>query len=217
MAGLAILSLWLGLAGPARAAGEGAPVRVVASFSILGDLVRAVGGGPSGCTGLQATIQYSTYFAGVIYAAGYDLYYQQQANPGTENVLIILGDGDANAAAKFMPNASTSSGTFASTVAECQQAVDMAQLAYKSFGMRVYSIAYGAAANGCRTDTNGITPCQTMQGMASRPEYFYSDYTATGAQSSCVSPLHSTTNLNQIFTMISNDLSYSRLIPDGTS
>jgi len=44
MAGLAILSLWLGLAGPARAAGEGAPVRVVASFSILGDLIRQVGG-----------------------------------------------------------------------------------------------------------------------------------------------------------------------------
>ncbi|MCJ2136668.1 metal ABC transporter substrate-binding protein [Methylobacterium sp. J-026] len=35
----------LGLAVPARAAPEGRPVRAVASFSILGDLVRQVGGG----------------------------------------------------------------------------------------------------------------------------------------------------------------------------
>ncbi|MGI4756504.1 MAG: hypothetical protein ACRYGF_06605 [Janthinobacterium lividum] len=180
------------------------------------NLVRAVNG-LSGCTGLQATVPYNTYFAGAIYAAGYDLYYQAQANPGTQNVLIILGDGDANAPAKYMPNASTTSGTFASTINECQQAVSMAQLAYKSFGMRVYSIAYGAAANGCSTDNGSITPCQTMQGMASRPEYFYSDYTATGASSSCVSASHSTTNLNQIFTMIANDLSTSRLIPDNTT
>jgi len=41
-AGLAILTL--GLAVPARAAPEVSPVRAVASFSILGDLVRAVGG-----------------------------------------------------------------------------------------------------------------------------------------------------------------------------
>jgi zinc/manganese transport system substrate-binding protein len=44
VAGYAILLLWLGLSGPARAAAEGAPVRAVASFSILADLVRQVGG-----------------------------------------------------------------------------------------------------------------------------------------------------------------------------
>jgi zinc/manganese transport system substrate-binding protein len=44
VAGSAILLLWLGLSGPARAAAEGAPVRAVASFSILADLVRQVGG-----------------------------------------------------------------------------------------------------------------------------------------------------------------------------
>lgn len=190
------------------------------SLNTGSNLVRAVNGYP-GCTGMQATIGYGTYFAGVIYSAGYDLYYQGQSTPGTENVLIILGDGDANAPQRFMPYASTTSGTFASTKSECQQAVDMAQLAYRSYGMRVYSIAYGAtslpAPNGCSTDTNGITPCQTMQGMASRPEYFYSDYTATGGSSSCVSASHSTTNLNQIFSMIANDLSSSRLVPDNTS
>lgn len=181
-------------------------------------LVKAVGG-VSGCTGLQATITYNTYFAGVIYKAGYDLYYQQQARPNTQNVLIILGDGNANAPAKYMPNASTSSGTFASTVAECQQAVTMAQTAYSTFGMRVYSIAYGAAASGCKTDSgsNSLTPCLTMAGMASLPQYFYSDYTATGGSSACVSSYHSTTSLNTIFTQIANDLSASRLIPDNTN
>ncbi|MCJ2089315.1 metal ABC transporter substrate-binding protein [Methylobacterium sp. E-005] len=42
--GLAILTLNVGIAGPASAASDASPVRAVASFSILGDLVRAVGG-----------------------------------------------------------------------------------------------------------------------------------------------------------------------------
>lgn len=42
MIGVAILSL--GVAMPARAAPDGSPVRAVATFSILGDLVQAVGG-----------------------------------------------------------------------------------------------------------------------------------------------------------------------------
>lgn len=40
---LMVMGLWLGLAGPALSA-DGGPVRAVASFSILGDLVRQVGG-----------------------------------------------------------------------------------------------------------------------------------------------------------------------------
>lgn len=186
------------------------------SLNVNSNLVKAVGG-VSGCTGMQATIGYGTYFAGVIYQAAYDLYFLKQNTPNTENVLIILGDGDANAPSRYMPNASTSSGTFASTVKECQQAVNMAQTAYQSFGMRVYSISYGATASGCSTDNGAITPCQTMQQMASRPEYFYSDYTASGASSNCISASHSTTNLNQIFSMIAGDLSSSRLIPDNSS
>lgn len=44
LAWLAGLALWLGISLPARAAPDGEKVRAVASFSILGDLVRAVGG-----------------------------------------------------------------------------------------------------------------------------------------------------------------------------
>ncbi len=180
------------------------------------NLVKAVNG-VSGCTGMSAVGGYGTYYAGVVYRAAYDLYYQQQSSPGTQNVLIILSDGDASAAAKAMPNASTTSGTFASTVNQCQQAISLAQQAYQYFGMRVYTVAYGAAATGCSTDNNGLTPCQVMQNMASLPRYFYSDYTATGGSSNCISASHPTTNLNQIFTQIANDLSTSRLIPDNTT
>ncbi|MBN4096732.1 MULTISPECIES: metal ABC transporter substrate-binding protein [unclassified Methylobacterium] len=44
IAALAILSLWFGSAGPVSAAPRDRPVRAVATFSILGDLVRQVGG-----------------------------------------------------------------------------------------------------------------------------------------------------------------------------
>ena len=44
MAGFVILSVWFGFADPAWAAPEDARVRAVASFSILADLVRQVGG-----------------------------------------------------------------------------------------------------------------------------------------------------------------------------
>lgn len=183
------------------------------------NLVRAAGG-VSGCAGLQATVSMNTYFAGVIYQAGYDLYVKQQARPGSQNVIILLGDGDANAPSSNMPYADNS-GNFASYKNECQQAVNMAQLAYSIYGMRFYSVAYGAAASGCSTDVSGsnpnITPCGTMSGMASAPQYFYSDATATGGSSSCVSAAHSTLTLNQIFTQISGDLSVGRLIPDNTT
>lgn len=49
------------------------------------------------------------------------------------------------------------------------------------------SRAYDAKDSGCSTDTKpAITPCQTMQQMASDPAYFFSDYTATGGSNSYV-------------------------------
>lgn len=44
IAALAVLSVWLGLGGPAVATTQTVPMRAVASFSILGDLVRQIGG-----------------------------------------------------------------------------------------------------------------------------------------------------------------------------
>ncbi len=179
------------------------------------NLVKAVGGA-AGCTGMQTLSGVSTYIAGVMYKAGSDLISMQSSYPNSQGVVVILTDGDMNAPPQNLPNASTTSGTYASTKNECQQAVTLASYAAQ-YNIRVYSVAYGATSSGCSTDTSGITPCQTVQQLASSPQNFYSDYTASGGSSNCVSAAHSTTNLNQIFTQIANDLSTSRLIPDNTT
>ena len=170
-------------------------------------------GGANGCTGLRAIGGEGTYYAGVIYAAQAAL--AAASSKGTQNIMIVLSDGDANASSKAMPGASTSTGTYPSTRNQCAQAVTAAQAATAA-GTRVYTIAYGANANGCFTDTSGITPCQTMQQMASSAQYFYSDYTAAAGSGSCISASQPVSGLNQIFTQIAGDLTLARLIPDDT-
>jgi hypothetical protein len=190
------------------------------TLSSSSNLVAALGG-KSNCSGLQPIGGEGTFYAQVIYSAGTLLAAEQAANPGSQNVLIILSDGDANAKASALPGASKTSGIYPSTIDQCSQAVkaghDVATQGTK--GTRVYSVAYGAKASGCASDTTGalagITPCQTMQQIASAPEYFYSDYTATGGSSSCISASQPTTNLNTIFTNIAGDLTVVRLIPNG--
>lgn len=174
----------------------------------------AAAGGKSLCNGLQAIGGQGTYYAGVIYAAQASLVAAAAANPGTQNVMIILGDGDSNASGTAMTGSSKTSGVYPSTQKQCQQAITAAGAATAA-GTRVYSVAYGATASGCSTDV-GLSPCQTMQRMASASQYFYSDYTAKGGSSSCISASQPTTNLNQIFTAIAGDLTVARLIPDNT-
>ena len=169
---------------------------------------------------------YGTYYAEVIYAAQTALIAEQKNYPGSKNVMIILSDGDASATCKTssggvcqtgdMPGASTTGTTYMATNQECAQAVAAAQAAATA-GTRIYTVAYGAESSGCATDTNpSITPCATMQNMASASSYFFSDYTATGGSSSCVSASQSTTKLNTIFQIIAGDLTFARLIPNGT-
>jgi hypothetical protein len=55
-----------------------------------------------------------------------------------------------------------------------------------------------------------------MQAIASAPAYFFSDYTATGGSSTCISDSQPVTNLSQIFQVVAADLSIARLIPNGT-
>jgi hypothetical protein len=173
----------------------------------------AAAGGKSTCNGLQAIGGEGTYYAGVIYATQAAL--MAAKTPSTQNVLILLSDGDANAKSSAMPGASTTSGVYPSTKNQCQQAVAAAQTAAAA-GTRVYSVAYGATSSGCSTDNGAITPCQTMQNIASSPQYFFSDYTATGSDGTCISAAQPTTSLSQIFTQIAGDLTVSRLIPDNT-
>jgi hypothetical protein len=186
------------------------------SLNSSSDIVAAVGG-KSGCTGLQAIGGAGTYYAQVIDQAQKFLVSEQSSYSTSKNVMILLSDGDANATSADMPGASTTSGVYISTLQQCHQAVTAAAAA-ASAGTRVYAVAYGAEASGCPTDTSpAITPCQTMQQIASSSEYFFSDYTATGGSSSCVSASQPVTGLNQIFTTIVTDLSEVKLIPNNTT
>ncbi len=173
--------------------------------------VVAVAGGKTGCNGLQPLGGAGTYYAGVIYAAQAQLV--ASSATGTQNVMIILSDGDASSGNMTSTN---SNGTYPSSVKQCQQAITAAKAATAA-GTLVYTVAYGATSSGCSTDGGALTPCQTMQQMASAPQYFFSDYTASQGGGACVSAAQPTSNLNQIFTQIAGNFTVSRLIPDNTT
>ncbi len=59
----------------------------------------AAGGGGGTCKGLQAPGGEATYYAQVIYAAQAALVAQQISYPGSQNIMIILSDGNATACA----------------------------------------------------------------------------------------------------------------------
>jgi hypothetical protein len=177
----------------------------------------AAAGGKSGCAGLHAIGGSGTFYAQVIYAAQAYLVAEQKSFTTSTNVMILLSDGDANATSSHMSGASTTSGVYISTLQQCHQAVTAAA-APPAAGTRVYAVAYGAEASGCATDTSPtITPCQTMQKIASSSEYFFSDYTAAGGTSSCISASQPVSGLNQIFKVIVTDLSSVKLIPNNTT
>lgn len=191
-------------------------------------LTQAVGG-VSGC-GAMLPPNYDgdigTYYAGVIYAAQAALTAQKAAN-GAQSVMILLSDGDATSPQSFddgngttvypMPSPATGNGTYPSYKNMCAQAVTAAQYA-ASAGTRVYSIAYGSETSGCSSDSSGISPCSTMQGIASSASYFFSDYAQSGSgiDTNCVGTGATTTNLQSIFQVIKNGLGRPRLISNST-
>jgi hypothetical protein len=77
------------------------------SLAVSSALAEAVGYSGTGCAGLSAPGGQGTYYAQVIYTAQAALALQQTANLGSENVMIILSDGDATACAS---NANTAAG-----------------------------------------------------------------------------------------------------------
>jgi hypothetical protein len=198
-------------------------------------------GGKSRCTGMRTTNQ-NTYYAPAIYAAQASLTAQKAANQGTENVMIILSDGNATAQKTDMvtdssrsPRVATGSGLYPSWVGECSQGVDAAKYAM-SQGTTVYTIAYGASSSSsggspgnCASDRQAgakyghISPCSAMQRMSSGWDdgdhsNFYSDFYAphgdTGCQASDEN--NAVTSLDNIFKSISFKLSSARLIPNDT-
>jgi len=180
------------------------------------DLVDAIGG-KSGCSGLQAIGGSGTYYAQVIYTAQAALVAQHTANPNSQNVLVILSDGEASASQSQMPS-SSGSGTYMSYKQECHQAITAAAAAAAA-GTRVYTVAYGADAqtSDCADAGPTITPCQTMQQMASSPAYFFSDYTASQNSGACISAAQPVSGLSGIFQVILQTLTGAKLIPNGTT
>ena len=145
-----------------------------------GIVIAAGDSGQSNCSGIQAPGGEGTYYAQAIYAAQAALLVQQAANPGSQNAIILLTDGDATACAS---NANTAAGacntkselvasegtlngtgtktsnpsgyespTYPSALGECGQAVLAAQAAAKA-GTTVYTIGYGTeTSGGCLSD-----------------------------------------------------------------
>jgi hypothetical protein len=201
--------------------------------------------GLSSYCGLQAKGGASTYFAEVIYQAQADLVAQYNARlsagQSTQNVMVILSDGDAEASTSDITGAGTSS-VYPSYFNECQQAVTAAQAAYTATpSTTVYSVAYGTQSSGCSTDQSGYSvkitsgkttttykntnpsglgPCQTMQNMASSSSTFFSDYVAGGNggsnNTSCAGASGTDTSLNDIFSFIAGSLQTPRMMPNGT-
>jgi Flp pilus assembly protein TadG len=190
-------------------------------------IVKAAGG-LSGCGGMAPPNydgNYGTYYAGVIYAAQAALTYQKSLNTSSQNVLILISDGDStapspsqspNSSYPAMPSPAGNGGTYPSYSKECGQAVTAAQYA-SAQGTIVYSVAYGSEATGCSSDSGTWTPCSTMAAIAQPTNNYFSDVAVGGSDPGCTSSWRAVSTLNQIFVEIASDLTTARLIPNSTT
>jgi len=188
------------------------------SLDTSSSTVKAVGGGASPCTmpGIQTPGGEGTFYAGAVdvaqsYLAGTSVTRTGVDPSAVQNVIIFLSDGNANATPTQMGGKASS---YPSTN-ECNQAITRAGVA-KAAGTLVYSVSYGSETSGCPTDSPSITPCQTMEGMASTPtaQYFFSVPQSKGG--TVCAGARSITSLDQVFTAIGQDLTTSRLVPNST-
>jgi hypothetical protein len=174
----------------------------------------------------------NTYYAGAIYAAQAALVAQQKLNKSSKNAIILLSDGQANQTDSSKMDSSVTlktNGLYPSMKDECQQAI-MAASAAAAAGTRVYAVAYGSESSGCVTgssftDTSlvatgtynvpvalgTLTPCVTMEDIASSLSYFYADSTSAG--NACTDNAHSTASLQDIFLSIASSITNPQLLP----
>ena len=190
--------------------------------------------GTPGCNGIgvPTNVNYAnTYYSATFYAAEAALTLEHASNPGAENVMIILGDGDENAPQKsgstvVMPSPATANAKYPSWLGECSQAVTAAHSFTNTI---VYSVAYGSPSTGCSTDQDAafspdqnasaypnITPCDAMARMATYSWDFFSDYQSSGSPSTCIAA-QAETALSDIFLQIAGDLTEARLVSDNTT
>jgi Flp pilus assembly protein TadG len=132
------------------------------------------------------------------------------------------------------------SGVYPDFMDECQQAIVAGQKAALA-GTRVYAVAYGSEQTGCGSGpvdnhndvttvvlasppnvawsgVTSLTPCLTMENIASSIDYFYSDYNQSGSgkDSSCVSP-YAVTELNNIYLAIAASMQEPKLLPNNAT
>jgi hypothetical protein len=153
------------------------------------DLAKAVGYSGTGCSGLAAPGGDGTYYAQAIYAAQAALAAWKASNPGSQNIMIILSDGDANACNTNANTAAngcntkndmeattgTLNGTgtsssnpsgyenplYPSALGQCGQAVAAAQYA-TSQGTMVFTIGFESETSGCTTDSPYTTTASSI-------------------------------------------------------
>ena len=183
-------------------------------------IVNAVGGnnyfGGSKCAGMFAKGGVSTYYAGSLLTAWQYLTANARAN--ADNVIILLGDGDANggtmgAGSSNLNDSGASKGTYPSSSKQCQQAIDVTTAA-KAAGVKVYTVGYGVASGGCSTDS-GVTACSVLRSMASSDKNFFVDTSSVSCTGARTVVMNGKTNsLSAIFTAIVGDLTLPRLVPN---
>jgi Flp pilus assembly protein TadG len=123
-------------------------------------------------------------------------------NDHRQNVIIFLSDGEFN-------SSDFASGNSSKATDQCKAAVTAATSAAGA-NTTVYSVAYGAltsnsASSGCYKDTGylpALTPCTTMQGIASDSTKFYT----TNANCKINGTAPSVTQLPAIFAAIKDNL-----------
>ena len=120
--------------------------------------------------------------------------------PGTQNVIILLSDGDYNASLSQLNNRSDKLSQ------QCRQAVDAANAATSS-GTLVYAVAYNAPLSGCSSG-DVHTPCTALQAIASDASRFYT----TNANCNIGGSANPVTQLPQIFQAIAVTLTKPRLL-----
>ena len=157
---------------------------------------------------------------------------------GQANVVAATADLPTSSTYTAVPstaglNTLTGTGYYPDTKDECQQAIIAAQSAAAA-GTQVYSVAYGSEQTGCysgdgNTDTtlltfsrplnatfsiSQLTPCITMENIASSLGNFYSDYNQSGSGSTCQDNSHTVSSLSDIFLSIAASFTQPRLIPN---
>ena len=157
---------------------------------------------------------------------------------GQANLVAATGDFPTSSTYTAVPstaglNTLTGTGYYPDANDECQQAIIAAQDAAAD-GINMYSVAYGSEQTGCysgdgNTDTtlltfqrplnasftiSQLTPCITMENIASSLGNFYSDYNQSGSGSTCQDASHTVTSLADIFLSIASSFTQPRLIPN---